>query len=210
MASERGIAQTSGVARRGGVVGPRHCMKWWEERSGKSAIEGDSPVIERQWSIVVSWVARDTRNPALNLAGPSGKAKYSRETDSERVLWRKGEKHLEQEEWNRSWNHTPTSGRSIYMMWRRAFCIMILRVTVTGEVKCHEITEPKRKRAWIGRIVSGGRRETKWSTLGQVEVPVTQSGGPNRISVEKSSGWPEGRGERPIKLGDSSYSPKCI
>ena len=32
----------------------------------------------------------------VNLPGPSGKAKYSRETDSEPVLWRKGEKHFEQ------------------------------------------------------------------------------------------------------------------
>ena len=31
-----------------------------------------------------------------NLPGPSGKAKYSRETDSERVLGRKGEKNPEQ------------------------------------------------------------------------------------------------------------------
>ena len=29
----------------------------------------------------------------VNLPGPSGKAKYSRETDSEPVLWRKGEKN---------------------------------------------------------------------------------------------------------------------
>ena len=33
----------------------------------------------------------------MNLPGPSGKAKYSRETDSERVLWRKGEKHSDEE-----------------------------------------------------------------------------------------------------------------
>ena len=32
----------------------------------------------------------------VKLPGPSGKAKYSRETDSEPVLWRKGEKHFEQ------------------------------------------------------------------------------------------------------------------
>ena len=32
----------------------------------------------------------------VNLPGPSGKAKYSRETDSEPVLWRKGEKNFEQ------------------------------------------------------------------------------------------------------------------
>ena len=31
----------------------------------------------------------------VNLPGPSGKAKYSWETDSEPVLWRKGEKHFE-------------------------------------------------------------------------------------------------------------------
>ena len=32
----------------------------------------------------------------VNLPGPSGKAKYSRETDSETVLCRKGEMHFEQ------------------------------------------------------------------------------------------------------------------
>ena len=32
----------------------------------------------------------------MNLPGPSGKAKYSLETDSEPVLWRKGEKYPEQ------------------------------------------------------------------------------------------------------------------
>ena len=34
--------------------------------------------------------------PCGKLPGPSGKAKYSWETDSELVLWRKGEKNLEQ------------------------------------------------------------------------------------------------------------------
>ena len=29
----------------------------------------------------------------LNIPAPSGKAKYYRETDSEQVLWRKGEKN---------------------------------------------------------------------------------------------------------------------
>ena len=32
----------------------------------------------------------------LKLPGPPGKAKYSQETDSEPVLWRKGEKNPEQ------------------------------------------------------------------------------------------------------------------
>ena len=34
--------------------------------------------------------------PCMNLAGPSAKAKYSWETDSEQVPWGKGEKHPEQ------------------------------------------------------------------------------------------------------------------
>ena len=34
--------------------------------------------------------------PWQNSPGPSGKAKYYWETDSEPVLWRKGEKHFEQ------------------------------------------------------------------------------------------------------------------
>ena len=34
--------------------------------------------------------------PCLKLPGPSGKAKYSWETDSEQVPWGKGEKHPEQ------------------------------------------------------------------------------------------------------------------
>ena len=34
--------------------------------------------------------------PCLNSPGPPGKAKYSWETDSEQVLWRKGEKYPEQ------------------------------------------------------------------------------------------------------------------
>ena len=35
--------------------------------------------------------------PCVNLPGPSGKAKYSWETDSELVPWGKGEKYSEQE-----------------------------------------------------------------------------------------------------------------
>ena len=34
--------------------------------------------------------------PCMNLPGPSGKAKYSWETDSEPVPWGKGEKNPEQ------------------------------------------------------------------------------------------------------------------
>ena len=58
--------------------------------------EGDSPVYEM---IVIpsSILSRAGHvKSCLNLPEPSGKAKYSWETDSELVLWRKGEKNPEQ------------------------------------------------------------------------------------------------------------------
>ena len=57
--------------------------------------EGDSPV--QVWFIGVRGILSSAghEKSCVKLPGPSGKAKYSRETDSEQVLWRKGEKHLE-------------------------------------------------------------------------------------------------------------------
>lgn len=59
------------------------------------AIEGDSPV----WVINVMDSGILSRaghvKPCLNSAGPSAKAKYSWETDSEPVPWGKGEKNRE-------------------------------------------------------------------------------------------------------------------
>ena len=59
-------------------------------------IEGDNPVhvIRIMNSMFLSKSGHEESWP--NLPGPSGKAKYSWETDSEQVLWRKGEKHFEQ------------------------------------------------------------------------------------------------------------------
>ena len=48
-----------------GVVGPRCRMTFSEKNSLESeTIDGDSPVFETKLSVVVSWVARDTRNLA--------------------------------------------------------------------------------------------------------------------------------------------------
>ena len=48
-----------------GVVGPRSRKKFSEKNSLENeTIDGDSPVFEAKWSVVVSWVARDTRNLA--------------------------------------------------------------------------------------------------------------------------------------------------
>ncbi len=66
----------------------------------------------------------------LNLPGPSGKAKYYWETDSEQVPWGKGEKHREQRsEIVPETVRLQAVGAPIISGWRRAFCIMSLRVT---------------------------------------------------------------------------------
>ena len=58
-------------------------------------IEGESPVqvIFITDSSILSSAGHE--KSCMNLPGPSGKAKYSPETDSEPVLWRKGEKYFE-------------------------------------------------------------------------------------------------------------------
>ena len=65
----------------------------------------------------------------LNQPEPSGKAKYYWETDSELVPWGKGEKHPKQGS-----EIVPETVRLQavgvqFIGWRRAFCIMSLRVT---------------------------------------------------------------------------------
>ena len=48
-----------------GVVGPRCGTKFCEKNDlERSAIDGDSPVFEARRTLVVSWVARSTRNSA--------------------------------------------------------------------------------------------------------------------------------------------------
>ena len=89
VASERGTAQTSWRRKAlAGVVGPRHCTANREQKHfGKcDIIDGDSPVCEAKCrhSGILSNAGHE--ESCANLPGPSGKAKYSRETDSERVL----------------------------------------------------------------------------------------------------------------------------
>ena len=59
-------------------------------------IEGDNPVFEAHIYLVGILSSTEHEKFCVNLPGPSGKAKYSRETDSEPVPWGKGEKHFEQ------------------------------------------------------------------------------------------------------------------
>ncbi len=86
VASERGRAQTMMCHGIIGVVGPR-CGTKLSERNvlERSAIDGDSPVFEA--SLKPSGILSSAGHEefCVNLPGPSGKAKYSRETDSEPV-----------------------------------------------------------------------------------------------------------------------------
>ena len=60
----------------------------------RPAIEGDSPVIENNWSCLFKFPSNTEHEKfCVNLPGPSGKAKYSHVTDSELVPWGKGEKN---------------------------------------------------------------------------------------------------------------------
>ena len=58
-------------------------------------IEGESPVQVKVYidSSILSSAGHE--KSCVNLAGPSAKAKYSPETDSEPVPWGKGEKNRE-------------------------------------------------------------------------------------------------------------------
>ena len=66
------------------------------EPAGKRAIEGESPVHEIILKLSGILSSAGHEKSCVNLRGPSRKAKYSRETDSEPVPWGKGEKNLEQ------------------------------------------------------------------------------------------------------------------
>ena len=57
--------------------------------------EGDNPVHELLIKPISILSSAGHEKSCVNLPGPSGKAKYSWETDSEPVPWGKGEKHLE-------------------------------------------------------------------------------------------------------------------
>ena len=93
----------------------------------RMSVEGERPVHEIVF-IPSSILSRAGHvKSCLNLPEPSGKAKYSSETDSERVLWRKGEKNPEQ---GSEIDPETVCLQAVEALGRRrAFCIMILRVT---------------------------------------------------------------------------------
>ena len=99
--------------------------------------------------------------PGGNMGGPSSKPKYSLVTDSEEVLWRKGEKY--------PWrgvkkNLKPYAYKHIkhVNVWYGTFCRMVRRVNVTGKVKLlRSEAEAKASLKWAqSRLYSTRNRVT--------------------------------------------------
>jgi hypothetical protein len=131
--------------------------------------------------LTVSWVGRGRWNPVWIC-----QHHLVRLNTTERPIvnqYREGKvKSTPNRRVKRPWNRVPTSGRS-HSWWRRAFCLMILRVSVTSKAKCLRygaVAKASLNRA----IVSSTRRETEWSIHEQVEVPVTRDGGPNQLTLK--------------------------
>ena len=79
-----------------GVIGLRYLRSIRTgTRLESRTIEGESPVAGNDASGSSILSSAEHEEFCVNYPGPSGKAKYSPETDSEPVLWRKGEKHFE-------------------------------------------------------------------------------------------------------------------
>ena len=80
-----------------GVEGPVILLLIWNGICLEShTLEGESPVHVSINSIIGILSRSGHEKSWLNLPGPSGKAKYFWETDSEPVPWGKGEKYPEQ------------------------------------------------------------------------------------------------------------------
>jgi len=122
----------------------------------------------------------------LKLPAPSGKARYSRETDSEPVPWGKGEK-------------TPKKGsektlkpyaykRSEPRQWRVTACLLHNDPTsYTFLASLSALRHGGAAKASLNRsfIARGGRRETRGSTHGQVEVSIVSTWRTEPVHVEK-------------------------
>ena len=66
--------------------------------------------------------------------------------------------------------------------WRRAFYNKTYRLPLPARLSVTTHVS-KRKRVWIGRIVSGGRRETKWSTLARLKA------GQHQLETRTNKRW---------------------
>ena len=120
----------------------------------------------------------------LNVPAPSGKAKYSRETDSEPVPWGKGEKNPKK---GSEKTLKPYAYKRSEQLRVVTACLLHNDPTSYSSLASLSTsgTEAQRKRVWIGRQASGGRRETRWSTHEQVEVWIVSKWRTEPVYVEK-------------------------
>ena len=124
-----------------------------------------------------------SETPCGNLPAPSGKAKYSWNTDSELVPWGKGEKNPEQGS-----KIEPETIRlqAVGVLYRMTACLLHNEPTSYSSLaRLSLLTNEAVAKASLNRArVSGGRRETLWSTHDQDEVSVTWHGGPNQFTLK--------------------------
>jgi hypothetical protein len=86
VASERATAQTLLVTANGGL-GLRYRLVFGNGRRLERRItEGDNPVHEIKYILSSIQSTAGSETPCRNMPAPSGKAKYSQETDSALVL----------------------------------------------------------------------------------------------------------------------------
>ena len=114
------------------------------------------------------------------MGGPSSNPKYYLQIDSEQVPWGKGEKYSEQEgEIEPETVRLQAVGANLLV----TACLLHNEPTSYSSLaRLILTTVVVEAKASLNRatLVRGGRRETWWSTHGQVEVAVTRNGGPNQ------------------------------
>ena len=92
---------------------------------GSQTEDGESPVDERAMNLAEIQSTARHEKPGRKQGGPPPKAKYGLVTDSEEVLWRKGEKNPGRgvKKNLKSCAYKQTEGN-----WRRTFCRTVQRV----------------------------------------------------------------------------------
>ena len=138
----------------------------------------------RTWkAIVVNRVGRNRRNSVWTC-----QHHLARLNTPERPIvnkYREGKvKRTARSGVKRPWNRMSTSGRTF----RGTACLLHNEPTsysILASLSC-SATKAKRKRVWIGRLASVGRRETWWSTHEQVEVGIVSQWRTEPVDVEKS------------------------
>ena len=175
----------------------------------RQTIDGNSPVFEIYENGGSVPEYRETRKFCGKLPGPSGKAKYSKSPIVNK--YREGKvKRTPRGEWNRYWNHVPTSRQSTLAVWCRAYWRMSLRVNIISKLKLLRSGgegKPNRVNSAYKLITLDPKPSEL--TMGRVKFREIEMEARTRL-FRKILGWPVVSGEMLIELGDSWLSPKYI